>query len=692
MSTAVTTPRRIALCSCEDTMTLSPEVVAKGCRGAAVTTARHLCGAQIGAFHALAAGGDLTVACTQQIATFEAAAEAHAPASRLTFVNVRETAGWSDEGASSGPKMAALLAAAAVAAPPVTVHTLESEGVALIWGRGSAAVALAERLKDRLDITVLVGDARDVVPPRRAVYPVRQGRIRTLTGHLGAFEITIDGFAEPQASSRQAYAFGPARNGAVSRADIVIDVSGGRALVAASELRHGYLRADPDDPVAIERLAAKAADLVGTFDTPRYISFSADLCAHSRSRIVGCRRCLDLCPAGAITPAGSHVAIDPALCGGCGQCASACPTGAAAYAVPPADILMQRVRAALTAYRDAGGEGAVLLLAGEEHGEALVDAAARFGPGLPASVIPLMVNEIGQIGIEVVAAALAYGARAVAILTRARPRHDEAGVARMVDLARAIATGLGFGPAAVSLIAADDPDLMLEALHERFAGADAPRSVERPASFLPAGGKRAMMTLALRELHRVAPVPASPVALPAGSPFGRIAIDTGGCTLCLACVSTCPTHALGDDRDRPRLTFDESLCVQCGLCAATCPEKVITLEPRLDFDAFTAGAVTVKEEEPFCCIACGTPFGVKSTVERIAARLAERHWMFSGANADRIDLVRMCDTCRVEAVTNKGLDPYGAAARPVARTSDDYFREREANRARRAATGEGGEE
>ena len=54
----------------------------------------------------------------------------------------------------------------------------------------------------------------------------------------------------------------------------------------------------------------KARDLVGTFDKPRYISFSAELCAHSRSGIIGCRRCLDLCPAGAISPAGNHVAID----------------------------------------------------------------------------------------------------------------------------------------------------------------------------------------------------------------------------------------------------------------------------------------------------------------------------------------------------------------------------------------------
>ena len=69
------------------------------------------------------------------------------------------------------------------------------------------------------------------------------------------------------------------------------------------------------------------------------------LCAHSRSKIVGCNRCLDLCPTGAITPAGNHVAIDRHICAGCGQCAAVCPTGAAAYALPPRHTDAQAARA-----------------------------------------------------------------------------------------------------------------------------------------------------------------------------------------------------------------------------------------------------------------------------------------------------------------------------------------------------------
>jgi hypothetical protein len=116
--------------------------------------------------------------------------------------------------------------------------------------------------------------------------------------------------------------------------------------------------------------------------------------------------------------------------------------------------------------------------------------------------------------------------------------------------------------------------------------------------------------------------------------------------------------------------------VQCGLCQATCPEKVISLVPRLDFAAARAAPRVLKQEEPFHCIRCGKAFGVKSTIERIVAKLEGKHWMFQNA-PQRLEMVKMCDTCRVAAVTEAGLDPYSARARPTLRTTDDYLRERE---------------
>src|SRR5688500_2506105 len=199
-------------------------------------------------------------------------------------------------------------------------------------------------------------------------------------------------------------------------------------------MRDGFLSADPGDPVALFAAVLKVRDLVGGFDKPRYITFTEELCAHSRSKIVGCRRCLDLCPTGAIAPAGDHVAIDPNVCAGCGQCAAVCPTGAAAYALPPADTLLRKLRALLTTYREAGGARAIVPLHDEPHGAPLIDALARHGERLPANVLPFAVNEVTQVGLEAVAAAFAYGASGLRFLTRAKPRHDVAGLYKTIAL------------------------------------------------------------------------------------------------------------------------------------------------------------------------------------------------------------------------------------------------------------------
>ena len=101
--------------------------------------------------------------------------------------------------------MAALLAAAAVPLPPVPLVPLKSEGVTLVLGRDAGAIAAAERLADRLDLTVLLTGAEPVTPVRTAAFPVLRGRARTATGWLGDFEVVVDGYAAPSPASRDAY-------------------------------------------------------------------------------------------------------------------------------------------------------------------------------------------------------------------------------------------------------------------------------------------------------------------------------------------------------------------------------------------------------------------------------------------------------------------------------------------------------
>ena len=654
-------------------MPLDGEAVRRACRGAEVIEGRQFCRVELERFRKAAAGAEtLAVACTQEAPLFNEVADEIEGSAPLSFVNIRETAGWSDGAAKAGAKMAALIAAGTEPAPDIPFVPLTSEGITLLYGRDEQVIEAANLLKDQLDVTVLIRPDARLDPPRVTEFPVVKGTIRAAKGYLGAFEITVDDYATPSPSSRAAFEFGHGRNGAVSRCDVFIDLSGGPSFFPAGDLRDGYLRADPGDPAAVLRVVLKARDLTGTFDKPRYVTFNEDLCAHSRSRIVGCHRCLDLCPTGAIAPAGDHVAIDAHVCAGCGQCAAACPTGAASYALPPSDALLRKLRVLLGTYREAGGKHAVVMFHDAGHGQALIDALARHGRGLPANVLPVEVNEVTQIGLEAVAAAHAYGASAVRFLTRAKARHDIAGLNKTIALAQPILAALGFDGVRVDTIETDDPDALGDALR----GIDPLVAAAKPATFLPTGSKRELMRLSLRELHAAARSPVDIVSLPEGAPFGTIEVRVEGCTLCLACVSACPTGALSDDPERPVLRFAEDACVQCGLCKATCPEKVISLQPQIDFRAATALTRVIKQEEPAECIRCGKPFGVKSSVERVIAKLEGKHWMYKDSKK-RLDVIRMCEDCRVVVMAEEQFDPFGAPQRPPVRTTEDYLRDRE---------------
>jgi ferredoxin len=664
-------PHNFLICSCEDTMPLDAAAVGRGCRSKSVTTAHQLCGSQLDRFRMIAGQNlPLTVGCTFKKTQLSDAAVEAGRTAPLTFANLRETAGWSSDAAAAGPKMAALLAAASVPMPEVASVPIESGGVILIYGCDESAIEAGRLLQDHLDVTVLIVPPAEIALTGSVDFPVVKGKIETVTGYLGAFEMTVDDFAQPAPSSRGALSFGPSRSGAQSRCDIILDLSRGTPLFAASDLRDGYLRADPANRSEMLEAVLKARDLTGTFEKPRFVSFDASLCAHSRSQIVGCSRCLDLCPAGAIMPQGDHVTIDPHVCAGCGQCAAVCPTGAASYALPPEDALMRKLRAMILAYRDAGGMNPVILFHDEAHGAPLIDALARFGDGLPANVLPFSVNEVTQVGLESIAAIFAYGGSSISYLLREKPRHDISGLRRTITLVSPILAGLGFDSNRVSTIETDDPDVLGVMLREMPVLS----TTSRPASFRAVGDKRGVLRFALSELHRAAPNPVDVIPLPEGAPFGSVNLAADACTLCLSCVSACPTGALRDNPDLPMLQFVEAACVQCGICEATCPENAITLQPQLDFRASTASPRILKQEEPFCCIRCGKPFGVRSTINRVVAKLEDSHWMFK--ETGRLDLIKMCEDCRVAVVSEENFDPYGGPDR-VVRTTDDYLRERE---------------
>lgn len=679
--------KKVLVCNCEVTMALDGRRLGEALGDdQPIEVCTQLCRAQIDRFKQVVGdGGPVLVGCTQEAPLFEETRAEIGPDTPVAYVNIRERAGWSDEGTEALPKIAALLAEASLDIPATSSITMESKGQCLVYGPGQKALDAAKQLSSRLAVTLLLTDAEDLLPPGRIDMPVFKGRVAQASGHLGRFQLSVEGFSTMTVSSREQLSFEAPRAAVDAEADLILDLSGGAPLFPAHEKRDGYVRPDPGNPAAVQRALFDLTDLVGTFEKPRYVDFHADLCAHARSQKTGCTRCLDVCPAAAIQPAGDVVAIDPHLCGGCGGCHAVCPTGAAAYAYPPGVSVVQRLRTLLGSYARAGGERPVLLIHDGVHGEPLIGAIARLGRGLPARVISFAVNEVTQLGLEAVLAAFAYGATCLLFLIPPKRRDELAALDQQKSYAEAILQGLGHGgEGRMRLLVESDPDAVEEILWQ-----SEPLRPLPAGDFLPLGQKRSLLRAALDALHDHAPEQPDRITLPAGAPFGRVEVDAEGCTLCLACVGACPTGAMIDNPDQPQLRFQEDACVQCGLCAATCPESVITLEPGISFEEAAKQPVVVKEEEPFLCIRCQRPFGTKSSIEKIVAMLGEKHSMFQDKSA--VARIRMCEDCRVVVQFEATDNPMAGPARTPVRTTDDYLREREEIEAQRRKIRDEGE-
>ncbi len=671
MTTVKSPATTCLICNCRGSMTVDGSGIANALGLAEpLTVHTELCRSQLSQFER-ALGGDATllVACTQETGVFTAAAvAAGASADQIGFTNIRERAGWtSAEGGAVTPKMAALVAEARYVPTPARLTTLVSEGRCLVYGEAEVALTVAALLAPRLDVTVLLtGSAQGVASPLEPVGTLAQGAIRTVTGYLGAFEIEIAGFAPALPSSRGEVRFATGSATARTTADVIVDVSGKPALFSDSARRDGYFRLDPARPETFARVLLDAADMTGDFEKPLYVDYDADICAHSRSSKTGCNKCLDVCPTGAITADGDHVAIAAKICAGCGACAAVCPTGAASYTYPPRDDLLARMGISLGTYRKAGGDRPQLLIHDGEHGSKLISALARFGAGLPANVLPMEVFSVSTLGHDALAAAIVMGAEHVVLLGDPKFADEHASSETELGLLQSILAGLGHDGPRAHLLATSDPDELRSVLD-----ALPPLARIEAATFMPHGTKRDFARTALANLHATAPRPVERITLPAGAPYGAISIRVDGCTLCLACVSACPVNALQDNPDKPQLSFTEAACVQCGICVSTCPENVMTREPGYDFSSAALSPRVLKTEEPFHCVSCNKPFGARSTIERVIAKLEGKHAMFK--NPAQVRLIQMCDTCRVVALSELGNDPMRLGERPKVRTSADYM-------------------
>ncbi|MBB3330432.1 ferredoxin [Halomonas campaniensis] len=526
---------------------------------------------------------------------------------------------------------------------PASVEYL-SQGHALLLGneRDARLAALALRERGLGSLTLLFTEP---VPPAAAAegevddeallaataglthhrLTREQAASLRVAGYLGRFRVTLEQGEAPLDLARAL--------ADRDHFDQVLDL--GETPALALELPPpGYVATRWAAPEAPARLDAFAA-LVGEFDKPRYFQINHSLCAHSASGNTGCTRCLEVCPADAIQSqkgrVGSHIEIDPYRCHGVGSCSSACPTGAIEFRLPESHRQQETLLAWLSAYRQAGGGQPVVRFVASDHLPPDESPAGH--------VLDVPLEELGAAGHDQWLTALAGGAAEVRLQHHPdMPARLDAFLDDQLAQAHALLEALGHPAERLSVVAVGDT-LARDAL---------PACPPLPADdfVLDAADKRDRLNQVLDRLAALGEPDGARHAMPREAAYGGLAVDTQRCTLCMACVASCPTPALAAGTESPELSFREADCVQCGLCADACPEEAIALLPGFLADPARQQRQVCHAEAAFDCIRCGKPFATASTIASIKAKLAD-HPYFAG---DAISRLEMCEDCRVRDV------------------------------------------
>ena len=508
-------------------------------------------------------------------------------------------------------------------------------------GDETRALELGAKLTDRLSCSLVLSRLAVAVlgefgeQATAAGLSVVAGPEVSLAGYMGRFTATLhdgDNIIDVVSAVGGSKTF-----------DLVLDLSD-PPLLGAETPPPGYF-APGIDPAALDSALRELPSLIGTFQKPIYVRLDPNICGHSRDGIQGCRRCLDPCPTGAIRSVDNHIEVDPFLCQGGGSCGSICPTGALRYSHPPAAMAMEVIRTSLTTYYGAGGARAVLLFHDGGCGKEIFAAAHG---DLNDRLVPVEVEEIGAVGLEMCLAALAYGAAAIGLLmTSTTPPSVIHELRLQLSIVYALLDGLELDPGRIQLVDGQPSHSLLRRLDPLLAWP----ALER-ATHSVFDDKRTNIRLAIDHLCAQATAKAINIPLPALAPFGQVIVEENVCTLCMACPSLCPTGALQAGSETPRLRFIEDNCIQCGLCRDGCPEAAIDIKARLYLDPEARRQPrTLVEDQPFLCVRCGSAFGTQRMIERITAKLSD-HPMFSDDVA--LPRLKMCENCRVIEIFEAG--------------------------------------
>lgn len=510
----------------------------------------------------------------------------------------------------------ALLMLESFESTPTSLMSYQSNGRVIALG-DEHSLMLCKDFSSPLKVTYILMTGSAAKWPSMNVISLKvislNKRAIDIQGYLGNFSIKLtDGQGDTESL----------------QADLIVDFNA-QPLIRHEMLPPGYLHETitEQNNKAIE---SQLIDMTGEFEKPKYFSYDESICAHGVNGQAVCTNCIDACPAGAISSLIETIEIDPFLCQGGGTCSTVCPSGAIQYVYPRLTDSGNQLRKMLQVYREQGGDNAVVMFhAGNKIPQKLFNQH-HF-------VLPLRVEELASVGMELILSALVYGASQVVLLSNDDvPELSLKQLHQQIDWLQSILSGLALDPLLVSIQQQTQAFVPLENVLE----------IE-PALYSMPDNKRSAIFQALDHLYQQIEKTRELITLPAGAPFGAAMIDEKSCTLCMACVGACPGKALqdGSNRELPELFFIESNCIQCGACTQTCPEQAISISPRFVFNREKRNRSRVlNRDTPFACIGCGKPFAPTSLIHKMTFKLKD-HYMFKTSRA--LDRLKMCDDCRV---------------------------------------------
>lgn len=334
-----------------------------------------------------------------------------------------------------------------------------------------------------------------------------------------------------------------------------------------------------------------------------------DRCAAVRHRRSNCRRCVRICPVGAIEVGGNEITLDARVCIGCGACAGACPTEAL-VAIDPTDADLNE--ASKMALKANGGDAVIAC--------ARISSKHTADPSKYAEVPCLpRVDETFLLTLA------ARGANSILLVdgncSTCKYHHCSSITDDIVERANGLLSSHG-SKVEVKRATGFPEDMLIEDAGGLFGATRRGFFSDAVGTAKEAAVTAAKVTVAqefgydidealIGERLRVGENGTLPQigasrhmaaidALDAiGAPkvediesrlFGSISIDAKKCNSCGMCATFCPTGAL--KRDVPEkpgdmlryFEFSACDCVQCGLCVDVCMKRAVKLSTNVKAD------------------------------------------------------------------------------------------------------------